>query len=476
VPGGGRASVYAHTAELDEWMKSRDVPGLDASTEDSEEADPLESSNTNEDLADDAAPVNLPLPDPPGKQPFLRSRLLLAFGVLLLFVFFGMAISPLALRTAYARSSVRLLTLFGRSRPRSDQPTAAAVSDTEKKLSHDFYLKGRYEWNQRTPDSLNRALDYFTQSVVHDPGNAQAYVGLADTYNLLREYTTMPESEAYERAISAASKAVELDDSLAEAHRTLAFVVTYGKWDFVKGEKEFRRAIELNPQDPIAHLWYANVFAELGRFSESLNEIEKAHELDPTSNAILADKAGMLFEAGKTKESVELLKEVERADPEFRSPHSYLSLIGFTLKDYPTYLSEGEKDAQAKNDPVMKEMIAVARKGYARDGERGLLEDLYAVQKKYYDEGKMVGATVARTCILLGRKQEAMKFLEEDYTRHSEGYLWCLSDPLLLSLKDEPRYKDLLKKINFPVGPHDVELSTSAVADHAPLFASSDSR
>jgi hypothetical protein len=94
VPGGGRASVYAHTAELDERMKSRDVPGLDASTEDSEEADPLESSNTNEDLADDAAPVNLPLPDPPGKQPFLRSRLLLAFGVLLLFVFFGMAISP----------------------------------------------------------------------------------------------------------------------------------------------------------------------------------------------------------------------------------------------------------------------------------------------------------------------------------------------------------------------------------------------
>jgi hypothetical protein len=127
------------------------------------------------------------------------------------------------------------------------------------------------------------------------------------------------------------------------------------------------------------------------------------------------------------------------------------------------------------SDPVMEDTIAVARKGYARNGKRGLLEDLYAVQKMSYAEGKIAETILARTCILLGRKQQALQFLKEDYTRHSETFIWCLSDPTLLSLKDEPRYKELMKKINFPTGPHNAEPNTPAVADHAPLFASSNS-
>ena len=128
-----------------------------------------------------------------------------------------MAVYIAAHRTAGAPIPLRLLSWFTRRQPNSDSPGSSSVSDSEKTLAHDFYLKGRYEWSQRTPESLNRALDYFAQSLVHDPGNAQAYVGLADTYNLLREYTTMPENEAYARAIAAARKAVELDDSLADA-------------------------------------------------------------------------------------------------------------------------------------------------------------------------------------------------------------------------------------------------------------------
>jgi tetratricopeptide (TPR) repeat protein len=120
---------------------------------------------------------------------------------------------------------------------------ARTAVNPEKQLAHDLYLRGRFEWNKRTPDSLNRALDYFTQSIVHDPANAQAYVGLADTYNLLREYTLMLEDQAYKRAIAAARKAIQLDDSLAEAHRSLAFDEVWGNWDFQTGEREFQRAI-----------------------------------------------------------------------------------------------------------------------------------------------------------------------------------------------------------------------------------------
>jgi tetratricopeptide (TPR) repeat protein len=298
--------------------------------DDAEEAEPADGASTAEDAVDGTAQTSPSAPEPPARWLIPKGRRFLAFCGLLLAGIAGLAIYAAALRPS--GMPVGLLSFFTQRQPKSDRPASTAVSDAEKTLAHDFYLKGRYEWNQRTPDSLHRALDCFTQSVVHDPGNAQAYVGLADTYILLREYSTMPENEAYERAIAAANKAVELDDSLAEAHRALAFAETYGNWDLVNGEREFRRAIELNPTDCIARLWHANALKDQGRFSEGLEEIGKAQELDPSSHAILADKGAMLFSAGKQKEGIELLKEVERSDPEFRSPHYSLMRIGFELR------------------------------------------------------------------------------------------------------------------------------------------------
>jgi tetratricopeptide (TPR) repeat protein len=148
---------------------------------------------------------------------------LLASCGLLLAGVVGAAVYSAGIRATGQRLSQALQGLFANIHAESEPGTSIAVSDSEKSQARDLYLKGRYEWNQRTPDSLNRALGYFTQAILHDPGYAQAYVGMADTYDLLREYSTMPDSEAYARALAAASKAVELDDSLAEAHRALAF-------------------------------------------------------------------------------------------------------------------------------------------------------------------------------------------------------------------------------------------------------------
>jgi tetratricopeptide (TPR) repeat protein len=244
---------------------------------------------------------------------------------------------------------------------------------------------------------------------------------------------------------------VELDDSLAEGHRALAFAEMYGSWDFVDAEKEFRRAIELNPNDPQARRWYANAFAVPGRFSESLSEITKAQELDPGSHATLADKGIMLYDAGRAEEGIEILKDVERSAPEFRSPHSYLMMISLYRRDYPTFLLEGEKTAEVMKDPVLADIVASARTGYAKSGGTGLLLRLYAKEEEYFLQGKFDATTLAETCVLMGRKQEALQLLDGAYNRREANLLSCLSRPDLLTLRDDPRYKALVKKINFPI-------------------------
>ena len=479
VPGGGRASVYAYTHELDEWLKSTKASEAESALaaiqtiqEDSSQMAPdvalLAATNVS-------ATSGFHIPETISSSFSLKRNWMQTLGGVFLFVFFvGTGIYSAGVGTSTHRLSRPFKALFAGRAVEKTPGAPIAVSDTEKRQARALYMKGRFDWNLRTPDSLNRALDDFTQAIVHDPGYAQAYVGMADTYDLLREYSTMSDSEAYARAIAAARKAVELDDSLAEAHRALAFSEWWGAWDFVDGEKEFRRAIDLNPNDPIAHDWYANVLAVQGRFHEGLDENEMAQELDPTSQSILADRGWMLFNAGKTDEGIALLKEVERSTPMFLSPHNYLMAIDLELKNYPSYLAEGNKTADADNDPVLKDIVASARAGYERDGERGLLNDLYARQKQYYQAGKLLGTTLARTCILMGKKQDALRFLEEAYDRHETDVLSSLSEPDLLALQAEPRYKELEKKINLPLGTQKAQPGTSPPVDLQSMRAASD--
>jgi DNA-binding winged helix-turn-helix (wHTH) protein/Tfp pilus assembly protein PilF len=180
----------------------------------------------------------------------------------------------------------------------------AGVSPANQEAK-DLYLQGRYYWNKRTPDDLQKAVDYFTQAIVHDPGYSDAYVGLADCYNLLREYSAMKSSEAYPRALAAARKAVELDDKSSQAHASLAFVSFWGMWDAATADREFRRAIELDPNNANAHHWYAPVLGTMGRHSEALTEIERAQALDPTSKSVLADKGIILYGIGRQQEAID---------------------------------------------------------------------------------------------------------------------------------------------------------------------------
>jgi tetratricopeptide (TPR) repeat protein len=463
LPGGGRSSVYAFSAELDEWLNFTPVESLDPAAQatlttpaDSSvilpamPASPAKSEARvePETRIEPAIKPGLPAPAAPAGH---RHTWRLAGAAAILLCLIGTALRLQAVRSLASRLWAGVAQHSPRSPAKQPVRATPSVSDAEKKIARDLYLKGRYEWNLRSPDSLGRALDAFTQAIVHDPEYAEAYVGLADTYDLLREYSNMPDQEAFSRSIAAARKAVQLDDSSAEGHRALAFAEMYGSWDFIDAEKEFRRAIALNPSDPVAHRWYANAIAITGRYPESLHEMNKAQELDPTSHSTLADKGILLFNAGRTREAIELLKQVEQSAPDFRSTHKYLMRIAFETEDYPLYLSEGRITAEQNHDPVLKNEMAQAQAGYTRSGRQGLLLALYSQQRKDYAAGKLWATILALTCTQLGRKQEAIQLLYEDYERHQEYMVTAsLSDPILLTLKDEPGYQALLRKINYP--------------------------
>jgi tetratricopeptide (TPR) repeat protein len=444
VPGRGHGSVYAFTAELDEWLLAQKPRGQFPSQENAA-AGPEEFRVEASARGPDARPKWRLKARPAQLLRILSLALLLASAVFVSAYFLH-------------HHSSTSISLLSSAPPKT--ASSADISDTERNLAHELYLRGRFEWNRRTPESLNRALDYFTQAIVHDPGNAEAYVGLADTYDLLREYSTMPENEAYKRAIAAAKKAIELDDSLAEAHRSLAFDEVWGNWDFAAAEREFQRAIELNPRDPLTRLWFANAFAAPGWYPVCLRAIDRAQELDPASHAILADKGLMLFHAGQTQQGLELVRQVAATDPEFLSPHRYLAEMYRTLRDYPNFLRESERAAELSHDDVLKATTAAAKAGFRQDGERGLLQRLYLSQKKFYAEDKLPGTFLAITCAQLGKKEEALHLLREDYARHNAVFLMIRQNLILLTLDHEPGYQELLRKVHSPVP------ATAAEATH----------
>jgi hypothetical protein len=315
----------------------------------------------------------------------------------------------------------------------------------------DLYLKGRYYWNKRTPEDLQKAVDYFTQSIVADPGYARAYVGLADSYGLLREYAGMPDSEAWPRALAAARKAVELDNSLAEAHSTLGFDLFYGSLDLKGGEREFKRAVELNPNYAEGHQWYATALMSVGRLAEASDEMQRARELEPASRAILCDQGLLLFYQGKSAQAIEQLRQIEAAEPTFRSAHAYLSYIYYVAKDGRNGLLELRKAAESSHNESELAVIAAGEKGFAAGGWRGMLESALPVQKKLEKENRYPAYCVAQACALLGRKAEALKYLDTSYDKREMNLVTFGIDATLASLHQEPAYKRLRAQLGVDV-------------------------
>jgi DNA-binding winged helix-turn-helix (wHTH) protein/Tfp pilus assembly protein PilF len=336
----------------------------------------------------------------------------------------------------------------GISQPRST-PIATAQLHPANQEAEDLYLQGRYHWAKRTPEDLRKAVDYFTQAIVHDPGYADAYVGLADCYNLLREYTAMPSTEAYPRALAAARKAVELNAQSSQAHASLAFASFWGYWDATVADREFRRAVELDPKNATAHHWYATYLATMDRFPDALAEIDRAQALDPTSNSILADKGSVLARMGRGEEALKLLQQLEKAEPSFVSPHRYLKDIYLDTGDYPHYLAELKEEAVLTNDSSALMVAVAAQKGFHAGGPQAMFENMRHEQKKLYDQGKVSPYILAETCARLRDKPETLKYLMTARDRHDENVTQVQSNHLFDFLQNDPAFQELVTQMGF---------------------------
>jgi TolB-like protein/DNA-binding winged helix-turn-helix (wHTH) protein/Flp pilus assembly protein TadD len=330
-------------------------------------------------------------------------------------------------------------------------PQEQAALKTAKVVNpeaYESYLKGRYFWNKRTPDSLKVALAYFNQAIDEDPTYAQAYSGLADTYALLGDwqYGVMTAKEAMPKAKAAAMKALELDSTLSEAHNSLAFCFDAFDWDFAAAGKEFQRSIELNPGYATAHHWYAWHLSLLGRYDEAIEEMRKAKSLDPLSLIINADLAELLSIAHFYDESIIQSRKTIEMDPNFALARNQLAQAYLQKQMNAEAIVELQKAVELSGgSPTCMANLARAYAASGRTSEAGkLLSDL----KKHSNGGYSDAAEVSMVYAALGDKDQAMHWLEIGYEqRFNPG---VLLRPGFDPLRSDPRFQNLVYRIGFP--------------------------
>lgn len=432
LPGGSRARVFAFTDELTRWMHSLES--------DSAEAEP--SSETANAHVEHLTSASQPSPPDSAREVENQS---------------AAPNSPknwLAAATCVGLAALAVLLMIVSHRKHAIASTkrvaTVSIPHVPNAEAEEFYLQGRYYWNKRTPEDLQKAVDYFTQAIVKDPSYSKAYVGLADSYNLLREFAAMPEPEAYTRALAAAQKAVELDDNSAEAHASLAFVLAYWKWDIAGSEREFQRAIQLNPDYGPAHHWYANFLVLTGRSTEALHEINRAEQIDPGSSAVLADKALILFYLGRDDEAIALAKRVEASQPNFLSTHRYLAYFYLTKGDSKEYADELVKTAALSEDKAQAEVAHAAEQGLKAGGEHAMLANTLKVEQQLYQQRHMSPFVLAVTCARLGQQQEALHYLQAAYQEHDPTFLSIRVNQALTPLHNDPAFRKLLAEAGLP--------------------------
>jgi tetratricopeptide (TPR) repeat protein len=426
IPGGSRGSVFVFAEELTAWLEASEA-GQQA---DPRRSDAPQASEPSAGGRTEPQPLGAAWVAPlPRKHP-LGNQVRWMIAVLAALVVVGFAGGFRLLRVAAAR-------LY----PRPEANSRAAAREAE-----DLYLQGRFYWNTRTPEGLTKSVDYFTKATQLDPAYAPAYAGLADSYNLLREYTSMPGSQAFPLALAAAKKALELDASLPEAHRALAFADFNWNWDIPGAEREYRRAIDLRPADAQAHHWYATMLLELARHDESIAQIERARQLDPSSKSIAADRGFIFYYAGRTDEAFAVLRALEKAEPSYTSPHAYLATMYFTQKQYENYFAESRTLATLSSDDAALARLNSNEVRFQQGGERALLDAILAQQLDDFQQGRGGAFDIAATYANLGRKKESLAYLERAYQRHEYVFISVRNNPAFKSLAPDPEYQDLLKR------------------------------
>jgi tetratricopeptide (TPR) repeat protein len=307
------------------------------------------------------------------------------------------------------------------------------------------YLKGHYFISRYNNDeAIKRGIGLLNQAIEQDPSYALAYAGLADAYyNLSNLY--LPPKEAMPRAREAARRALELDDSLAEAHASLGLVKAWFEWDFKGGEREFRRAIELEPNDSEVHRRYANFLMATGQLDHALAETRKGEQLDPLSAQASWDVSRALFFARRYDEALEQTKRIIELDDHYAYAYYMQAEVATERGNYDQSVMSINKAMQLSARPPL--LVAFLGYTYARAGKAAeaqkVIEELQARQGGY------IALFLARIRTALGQHDEALRLLQQVYDDRSESIVWLKVDPTFDSLRGDPRYDALLKRVGF---------------------------
>jgi serine/threonine protein kinase/tetratricopeptide (TPR) repeat protein len=318
---------------------------------------------------------------------------------------------------------------------------------TGNKEAYQLYLKGRYWWNKRTEEGLNKGIEYYQQAIGKDPTYALAYAGLSDSYTSVAIFGFVPPNEAFPRAKEAALKALEIDDTLAEAHASLAFVKSAYDWDWSGAEREFQRAIALNSGSAYAHYFYSVTLRKTGRFDEAIEEGKRAVELDPislTSNTILGTTFHM---ARQYDQAIEQMRKTLELDPTFALAHSVLGMAYLQKSMYEQGIAEFERALVIS--PGYPIALSGLGYGYAVAGKeveaQKVLDQLNELSKQKY----VLALYRAGIYAGLGERDKAFEWLEKSYADRSIGVgFGTIVDPMFDPLRSDPRFQDLLRRMN----------------------------
>jgi serine/threonine-protein kinase len=324
-----------------------------------------------------------------------------------------------------------------------DEKRTLKKRSTQNSEAYQLYLQGRYFWNRRNEEGLKMAIKYFQMAIEKDPRYALAWAGIADSYSLLGEYGKIPRKEVYPLAQAAVDKALEIDARLAEAHTSLASLLMLSKWDWEGAEKEFRRAIELNPNYATAHHWYSQWLLSMGRLDEGLASAARAAELDPVSQAILRDKGLAFYYDRQYDRAIEMATKTLELDPRYSGAHRLLSLSYQGKAMFSEAIAENQRWGDLSGNGV-ETMIALAQL-YAVSGAK---QEARAIVERVEAE-KLRSDNMCRGLALifsaLGENDPAFHWLQKSYERREEALLSLKVDPKADRLRSDPRFRALLK-------------------------------
>ena len=313
--------------------------------------------------------------------------------------------------------------------------------------AYEAYLKGRYFWNKRTPDGLNKSIGYFGEAIAKDPSFAAAYAGLADAYSLLGS-DVLPADVANSKARANASKAIELDPNIAEGHAALALVEFYYDWNWKESEQEFRRAIELNPNYATAHQWYGYFLTAMLRFPEAVEQAEAAQQIDPLSLSINTTLASRYRHAGRMDDAIRLAQRTLEMDPNFVPAHFSLGAVYEDQASWQQALDEYKKVIElSPDDPTALAAIGYV---YGRAGQKAeahkIISQLTEISKKHYVPSFEFAAIFAG----LEDANNAFLWLEKAYQKRESQMPFVQSDERFNSLHSDPRYQSLVRRLGLP--------------------------